>query len=148
MPEFSQDLFDEICDRIAEGESLRVICKDPDMPSKSNVFVWLKNDEQLQDQYARAREAQADAYFDEIVDIADKSKAENVQQARLRIDARKWAAGKLRPKKYGDKNQIEMSGPNGGPIQTEETSAKDIILGKLDSMSAALGSTGDSGESD
>ncbi|MCJ8336346.1 MAG: terminase small subunit protein [Epibacterium sp.] len=114
--EFSQEIFDEICDRLSDGESLRKICSDDDMPNKGSVFKWLASDEKLSDQYARAREVQADALFDDCLDIADGVSPEDVQKARLRIDTRKWMAGKLRPKKYGDKVQQELSGPDGGSI--------------------------------
>ena len=74
MAEFSQELFDAICDRIATGESLRSVCKDEDMPNQTTVFKWLANSDTLSKQYARAREAQADAIFDEALDIADDSR--------------------------------------------------------------------------
>lgn len=113
MTEFSQEVFDEICERISDGESLRKICSADDMPNKANVFRWLAKDETLRDQYARAREVQADALFDEclaIADTFDKAELENPQhigRAKLRIDTRKWMAGKLRPKAYGDKLDVD-----------------------------------------
>jgi hypothetical protein len=130
VAEFSEALFDEICAEIAEGKSLRAICEAEDMPNRATVFKWLANDEKLSDQYARAREAQADLYADEIIDIADDgsrdySKGENgetvvdhdvIARARLRVDARKWKASKLAPKKYGDKVTQEHTGDGGGPI--------------------------------
>jgi len=128
MTKFSQAVADRICSRIADGESLRSICSDEDMPSQVSVFRWL-GDERYADfgkQYASAREAQADSIFDEILDIADdgrndwmekrdeeggnlgwKENGEAINRSRLRIDARKWMAGKLRPKKYGDKLALE-----------------------------------------
>ncbi|MHA3913860.1 terminase small subunit-like protein [Halovulum sp. GXIMD14793] len=109
MPKFSQALFDKICDRIANGESLRSICQGKDMPSKTAVFKWLKADGNgsLVDQYVRAREGQADAIFDECLNLADEVNGpEDVPKARLQIDTRKWMAGKLRPKVYGDKIAI------------------------------------------
>ena len=123
MPKFSQDLFDTICERIADGESLRKICTDDDMPSRVNVMRWLAGSEELRIQYARAREEQADTIFDEILDIADDARndwvedgeggerynGDHVQRSRLRIDARKWMAGKLRPKKYGEKMDHSVS---------------------------------------
>ena len=130
--EFSQDVFDRICDRIAGGESLRTICADADMPSKEAVRKWLVKDAggALVAQYARAREAQADAIFDEIIDIADTAvndwmevhgqddagyrvNGEHIQRSKLRIDARKWMAGKLRPKVYGEKLTMEGAGEHG-----------------------------------
>ena len=120
MPKFSQALFDTICERLAEGESLRSICCDKDMPSTTSVKNWLKKDDALVAQYAHARDLQADYIFDEILDIADdatndwmerkgddnegwEANGEHLQRSRLRIDARKWMAGKMNPKKYGEK---------------------------------------------
>src|SRR5436853_6196862 len=61
----------EICARLADGQSLRAICRDEAMPDARTVFRWLEANESFRQQYARAREAQADALADEIVDIAD-----------------------------------------------------------------------------
>lgn len=135
---FSQAVFDEICERIANGESLRSICARDGMPNKANVLRWLAgaDAQPLRDQYARAREAQADAIFDEIIDIADDASAdyvesedgglrlnaEHVQRSRLRIDARKWMAGKLRPKVYGDK--LEIDGRVGLTVMLESDADK------------------------
>lgn len=123
--EFTQAIADTICERIAEGESLRAICLDDDMPNKATVFRWLAADKAFSDQYARAREAQADALADEIVYIADTpqigqvsvskatglevTEADMIAHRRLQVDARKWMAGKLAPKKYGDKQEIDLN---------------------------------------
>lgn len=117
---YNEEVVSEICSRIADGESLRSICRDDSMPAKSTVLMWLADEDKAPflDQYARAREAQADALFDEIVSIADSENGDDVQRARLRVDARKWVAGKLRPKKYGDKQQHEVTGADGGPVKT------------------------------
>lgn len=123
MAEFSQELFDRICERIANGESLRAICADKDMPSKTNVLRWTVQDDALRDQYARAREAQADHFADQIVEIADIE--EDPNRARVRIDARKWAAGKMRPKVYGDKVDLTHSAPDGKPLTFTWRNASD-----------------------
>jgi hypothetical protein len=114
--EYSQETADAICERLINGESLRTICKDEDMPAISTVFRWLSLDKAFSEQYARARDEQADTIADEILAIADG--AEDAQKARLQVDVRKWYAGKLRPKKYGEKVTQEVSGPDGGPILT------------------------------
>jgi hypothetical protein len=117
-----------ICERLADGESLRTIGCDPEMPSQRTIYRWLAANEEFRQQYARARETQADTLFDEILDIADdgsndwmerhddqggnigwKENGEAMQRSRLRVDARKWMAGKLRPKKYGEKIDVEHS---------------------------------------
>jgi hypothetical protein len=122
---FSEVIATKICDALADGRSLRSICLDDDMPSQSTVFRWLGDERfaAFRERYARARELQADAIFDEILDIADDGSNdwmtrqigeaeveivnhEHIQRSRLRIDARKWMASKLAPKKYGDKIEL------------------------------------------
>ena len=153
MPSFSQELFDTICDRLADGESLRKICRDKDMPNQVTVFRWLANDDELGKQYARAREAQADSLFDDCLDIADKFdgaqemlEPEHIQRAKLRIDTRKWMAGKLRPKKYGDK-MVVGGDDTLDPIKTEEVgngSAK--VLAALNAIAERSGTSSGSAE--
>lgn len=110
---FSEELFEVICSRLAEGESLKAICEDVDMPNRSNVFRWLEANEGLRDKYARAREIQADAYADDCVYIADTE--QDPQKARVRIDARKWHSSKLAPKKYGDSVRHKHGGDEDAP---------------------------------
>jgi hypothetical protein len=127
---FSEELADRICERLADGESLRSICADEEMPDKSTVFRWLAANETFRDQYARAREAQADTLFDEILHIADTPQmgektevsdgkikvvsGDMIDHRRLQVDARKWMAGKLRPKKYGER--LELAGDPDAPL--------------------------------
>lgn len=106
MP-FDQEIANVICDRIAEGESLRKICTSAELPSRETVRKWLREDEGFAGQYARAREEQADYYADKIIEIADE--AEDPQKARVQIDARKWVASKLKPKVYGDRIQQDVT---------------------------------------
>ncbi len=132
---YSEETAGRICERIADGESLRSICDDEDMPARSTVFRWLGENEAFQSQYSFAREAQADALFDDMLDIADdgrndwmekhnadgeaigwRENGEAIRRSQLRIDARKWMAAKLRPKKYGDK--IEVAGDASNPLHT------------------------------
>ncbi|WP_348644850.1 terminase small subunit protein [Rhizobium sp. SG741] len=125
--EFTKEIADGICERLAGGESLKSICLAEDMPHRATVFRWLGAHDSFRDMYARAREAQADALFDEILDIAntpitgektkvdkdgnviEMTKADMIEHRRLQIDARKWMAGKLRPKVYGDKLDIDLN---------------------------------------
>lgn len=83
------------------------------MPSRKTVYEWLHKYESFRDAYARAREAQAEYYAAEIVDIADKCTDPN--KARLQIDARKWYASKVAPKKFGDK--LDLTANLGGEIK-------------------------------
>lgn len=140
--DYSESLADAICTQIADGKSLRSICEADGMPDRGTVFRWLAKseagDKVFSHQYAHARQVQADVLFEEILEIADeevtmvkKSKHQPssddedaeievcfdptaVQRNRLRVDSRKWMAGKLRPKVYGDK--MELSGDAENPL--------------------------------
>ncbi len=108
---FNTDVADAICDRLAGGESLRAITADEAMPGETTVRRWLASEDALfgefRRQYACAREAQGDNYAERVVD--DAMAAEDAALGRLRMDALKWAASKLAPKKYGDKIGVEIS---------------------------------------
>jgi hypothetical protein len=132
---FTQEIADRICERLVAGESLRAICSDDDMPAISTVLRWIPANPAFREQYAHARELQAETFADEINDIADDGSndwmekrnrdgdvigyvvnGEAVQRSKLRVDARKWIASKLYPKKYGDKIETTLQGPDGGAI--------------------------------
>lgn len=109
---YKKSLANRICDRIAEGESLRSICRDSDMPHVQTVRRWLADDNKkdFRAQYIRAREEQADYYADVIVEEADKAKdRDSAAAAKVKVDARKWVASKLKPKKYGEKLDIDQT---------------------------------------
>lgn len=115
---YSDDLADFICSELADGKSLRAICAQDGMPCRITVFKWLRENPAFSSQYARARDAQADLYAEEIVEIADTAAdKEDAPAKKLRVDARIWIASKLKPKVYGNRLTQEVSGPDGGPIQ-------------------------------
>lgn len=114
---FSQSIANTLCERIGNGESLRSVCLDSNMPCKSAVMKWLGDNVKFVDQYAHARENQADFYADEIIEIADST--DDPAKARLQIDARKWKASRMAPKKYGDRIAQEISGKDGAPLITK-----------------------------
>ena len=115
--EYTEEIFDEICERMANGKGLREICEDPQMPHRATVLRWIENDSGRQAKYQRAREACMDWYQEEILTIAwddsqdtihdrkgnPKCNHEWVHRSRLKVDTLKWLMSKLHPKKYGDK---------------------------------------------
>lgn len=91
------------------------------------MIEFVKSNKAWVDQYARAREAQADKMVEDVLALADNCRtgkkvtdkgdgttetvtADMVERTRLQIDARKWLAGKMAPKRYGDKLDVEHSG--------------------------------------
>ena len=124
---FSQDLADKICEQIAHGKSLRAVCAEDDMPSTSTVCKWLNESQEFSEQYARARDRQADHYFEEIIEIADTVESDSaaVAKARLQVDARKWTLSKLAPKKYGEKTELDVKSSDGSMTPTVRLDAEE-----------------------
>ena len=152
---FTKPLADKICERLADGESMRSVCRDEALPCMSTIFKWLREKPEFLQQYEIAKEECADALVEDMLDIADNHAAQpllkdgepvvidgkvvmmvdavGVNHARLRVDTRKWAASKLKPKKYGDKIQAELTGANGGPIELNHLSDQELQI-RLDAV--------------
>jgi hypothetical protein len=146
---FTQNMGDTICGRIAEGESLRKICQDDWMPDRVTIYRWLAADPDFCNQYTRAREDQADTLADEIIAIADEQpeviavvnkngeliehKLDNafLQWQKNRIDARKWTAMKLKPKKYGER--LVHAGDPEAPMEVQNN-ALDILAAAVKNL--------------
>ncbi len=128
---FSPELGTRICERIADGESLVRICMGDDYPTPQTVRSWLRKGIAANDKgdeyalflanYARAREDQADSYADQITDLANNAVTCQdrtvIEGMRVAIDALKWAAGKRKPKVYGEKVSTEITGEGGSPLR-------------------------------
>jgi len=139
---FTQELFDTICDRIANGQSLVSILESLGSPSYSTFMRWLESDTgDLRDRYARAREAQGDYSFDQVGAIAADVLAGSVdpQAARVAADLIKWRAGKLRPAKYGDKLTHSNDPENPMPAPDAGGAAVSLLLKRLDDIAERCG---------
>lgn len=99
---------------IAEGGTWRT-AQEALRLSSSTISKWLGEDDDLAKQYARALEAQGDEYAFRVIETAENM-ALAPDEKRVRIDAYKWAAGKRKPKVYGDKIQNEHTGEGGGAL--------------------------------
>ncbi len=97
--------------RLAKGESMASIGRDPKMPGATTIYDWIDADETglSAERYARARERQADFGADEIREIADDQSLDP-NSRRIMVDARKWIAAKLKPRVYGDKLDVKHTG--------------------------------------
>ena len=143
---FTPKVGETICARMCDGESLREICLDEKMPTRSSVHLWLvqaKGEDPapglkiFSDQYKEAVEVRAENMFDELEGIADDGQNdwmekeakdgssytvldhEHVQRSRLRIDTRKWKLSKMLPKRFGERSTITTEDEEGNtvPIQ-------------------------------
>lgn len=126
--DYLPEVADDICALIADGESLRSVCKRKGMPNTTKVMRWLRENPDFREQYAKAMESRADAVFEELFDIADDVAEESaaISKAKLRIDTRKWALSRMSPKKYGDKITTELTGKDGGAIQYADITNEEL----------------------
>jgi hypothetical protein len=125
---YTVEIAAEICDRLANGETLTRICEDPHIPSRQTVTRWLADESKPEflSRYAVARGLQTDYYADHIVDIADDASRdwtertngegeaiapalnhEHIQRSKVRIETRQWIMERLNPKKYGQRTKLE-----------------------------------------
>lgn len=109
--ECTEELMDYICDEMAKGRSLISICtKDDNVPSRTVVNSWLRSNKAFSTRIAQAREDMADYYLDKQIEISESATALDWQVKKFQADQLKWVASKLLPRKYGDKQALEVSG--------------------------------------
>lgn len=123
---YTPDIAAEICARLANGETLRAICRDEGMPAESTVRNWALDEKSpFFAQYEKARLVGYLGMFDEIKEIADTTqegvkvvekltgtevtRADMIEHRRLRVDARKWMLAKALPKVFGDRITADVN---------------------------------------
>jgi hypothetical protein len=110
---FSEELATRICERLAAGETLRSVCRDPEMPCRETIRNWKRENTAFLDQYTRARADGYEDWADELLEIVDGGG--DAARDRLRFDGRRWLLSKALPKVYGDK--LAHTGADGeGPV--------------------------------
>jgi hypothetical protein len=143
---FLQEVADAICERIAEGEPLRAICREEGMPTDRTVRNWVVEYPEFASAIARARLAGFDVIAETCLEIADDSRndymekagkdgeaggvafnAEHVQRSKLRIETRLKLLAKWDPKRYGEKIEQTLQGTDGGAIRIVATSHDEAL---------------------
>lgn len=114
--EYTEEVAEKVIQGLLEGRSVRKICAPDDMPDRGTVARWMDNNEEFAAKYARAREIGLDDQAEKLAE--EMAEEEDVARARLNFDYRKWYLSKLAPRKYGDKIQQEVSGPEGKDLFT------------------------------
>ena len=136
---FDEDIADQILEAIANGIGLVTFLKSvPGMPSYPTVMRWIRGNPEFAASYAQAREDMADNDADKIADVAAAVLEGSVDPnaARVAIDAFKWSAGKRRPKRYGEKLEVENTGT---VAVTHTLDVSKLSLDELDVLEKALG---------
>jgi hypothetical protein len=100
---YSAELAAAFCARIEAGRGLLEVCSEPDMPSHTTVYRWVKTRPKFAEAYSAARKVQADLLFDLAWTLARRAGEHggDVRAARLLIETIRWRCGKLSPRAYG-----------------------------------------------
>ena len=123
---YSKAISKVICDRIADGEPLRVICRDKNIAWRT-VYHWLEDHKDFAERFAKARDIGFDAIAEEALEIADSplmgeeteetdegkiktKRADMLGHRKLQIETRLKLLAKWNPKKYGDKLETTHKG--------------------------------------
>lgn len=120
--DYTPELAADICDRLMAGESMVAICLGDEYPSQTTIYRWLEENTEFRERYERARVWQAHTMADRAVEMATKGSRAigDPQVAAVQLNAIKWAASKLAPKVYGDKQDINLGGQKDGePVKSE-----------------------------
>lgn len=138
------EVIERIIDGLSVGTPLRELCRQDGMPAWRTVYDWLQQDAELATRFARARELGFDAIAEEVLEIADDGTndwvkrrrqdgtiedavdTEHIQRSKLRIETRLKLLAKWSPKKYGDKIDHTLSGPDGAPVQVAHANISDL----------------------
>lgn len=155
MPAMTQELFDQICARMSDGESTNAIIKDLSI-SWSSLQYFRENSHENVAKYASARELQVDWHAEEIKELSDEkpecivdergiSRVDSgyVTWQKNRIDTRKWLMSKIAPKKYGDKQIVAVTGENGGAVKIDAVGVASTEVGAI--LTALAGAKSASG---
>lgn len=157
---FNLEQCEAICNEMAEGRSLRQILREPGMPQRQTVMTWLLRGVRepesdfavFKKAYEFAREAQADAMFDTMADIAEDQSDDGlidakgrpmgnpvkVNRDRLRIETIKFRLSKLWPKKYGDHSHATVKHIGANPGEGEQPVRTALEITFVDPKAAAV----------
>lgn len=114
---------EEICQRLAKGETLTSICGDEHMPARRTVSDWRRAQPEFDKAFTEAREAGFDALAEDCLSIADDASddfrmgeksvladTDHIQRSKLRVWTRLQLLSKWDPKRYGERLDLNHSG--------------------------------------
>ena len=145
---FTKEVGEQICDRMANGETPTEVCRDPTMPTWMVLCRWRRQNEDFDRRFRVAWEACCEFMLCDAVAIADDSRndyvdrltkkgvirvfdREHFERSRLRVELRKWNASKILRHVYGDKSEVDVRTPDGVNIKLDERNALIDAIVKL-----------------
>ena len=143
------EVIERLLGGIADGKTLRALCREDGMPNWRTVYDWIEADADLAARFERAREIGFDAIAEDVFDIADDGtndwvererkdgtpdivlNSEHVQRSKLRIETRMKLLAKWHPKKYGDKQDVNIGNKEGETLKVETKPVDPMILAAM-----------------
>ena len=141
---YSEELADRICEVIATADRGLIHYHRALnwFPAPGTICVWLNLHKPFREKYARAKEMQGEFLAFQAIEIADESQGdytidaegrevvdhEYIARSKLRYEARRWLAGKIAPKNFGDK--VQVSGDAENPVRTFSEIAIKLVPAK------------------
>jgi len=107
-----------ICGEVAEGKTIRQIAAGMGISCGQVLKIVHDGGEEAEKHYTRARDAAADIFETDIIEAALSASPESAPADRIKVDALKWVAARRAPKRYSERIQQEVTGKDGGPLQT------------------------------
>lgn len=149
----SAKVIEEVLARVSCGETLTSACRALGF-DRNTWYDWMKADEALAVRFARARDLGFDAIAESTFEIADDGQndwmeklgqdgqpigwqlnGEHIQRSKLRVWTRLQLLSKWSPR-YRETVKSEVSGPDGGPVQLDDTAREARVLAIIAAASA------------
>ena len=125
---WTQEIEDDICKRLSQGEPLRAICRTDGYPEWNTFYSWMERSEALSARVALARENGVEAIAQDTLAMIDaepryiedakggtRIDAGYVQWLKLRTEQRMKLLACWSPNRYG--NRVQVAGDKDNPLQ-------------------------------
>ena len=132
---WTQEIEDEICERLSRGEPLRAICRLEGFPEWVTVYNWMESRDGFSERVARARENGVEAIAQDTLAMIDaepryvedskggtRIDAGYVQWLKLRTEQRMKLLACWSPNRYG--NRVQVAGDKDNPLQVNIQTAE------------------------
>lgn len=138
------EVIERLLTGIADGQTLRALCREEGMPNWRTVYDWIEADAELAARFERAREIGFDAIAEDILNNVDNVVAigEHIQRSKLQVETRLKLLAKWHPKKYGDKQTHEIGNKDGETLKIESNAENAALTLKLAQALNAVGGEG------
>lgn len=141
--EYSEELANEFCSRVAEGRTVTSVCKDEDMPWQSRIYSWVRMYPEFALKLEEAREQRSEAFAEEVRELASTVMTKQIQPDRVRVAV--YALEKAHQMMKPKTTRIELTGANGKPVEHDH---KVKIAADVESFTSAIAGLASRAEED